>query len=150
VKPSNPDEEDDGQPDAAGAPPSLAPQQRPRRPAGLRAAVVNGPRNSILFVECRADAVILYPLGLRLAVADLGTSAANSPLTRAVQQHLARRQAARPGELDRIEVRFLVHQDALRTYHWAYPLLAGLPVAQKRQNLDPEDDVRAIMLAATP
>jgi hypothetical protein len=148
-KPTSPEEEDDGPPDATGAPPSLLAQQRQRRPAGLRPAVVNGPHGSILFVECRADGVILHPAGTRIAAADLGTNA-SSPLTRAVQQYLARRQAIRPGEPERVEVRFLVRGDALRTYHRAYPLLAGLPVVQKRQNLDPADDIRAIMLAATP
>jgi hypothetical protein len=143
----NADDEEGGPPDPSGAPPSYLDQQRPRRPAGLRPAVVHGARNSILFIECRADAVLVHPLNLRIALADLGTEAA-SPLTQAVQQHLARHQNLRPGEPDRVEVRFLVRPDGLRTYHQAYPLLGRLQVTQKRQNLDPADDIRAIMLAA--
>ena len=58
-----------------------------------------------------------------------------------------RRQATvRPGDLPyRPQIRFLVWPDALRSFHLAYPALEGLAVPKTRQNLQPEDDVFAIV-----
>jgi hypothetical protein len=38
-----------------------------------------------------------------------------------------------------------VRPETLRVYHAAYPLFSDLPIAQTRQTLAPEDDVRTII-----
>ena len=45
----------------------------------------------------------------------------------------------------RPQVHFLVRPENLRTYHLAFPALDALPVPKVRQNLQPEDDVAAIV-----
>jgi hypothetical protein len=60
---------------------------------------------------------------------------------------MARQQALTlPGEKPLPpHIRFLVHPDAVRTYHMTYPALERISVPQTRQNLLPEDDVSAIV-----
>ena len=45
----------------------------------------------------------------------------------------------------RPEVHFLLRPENLRTYHLAFPALDTLHVPKMRQNLQPEDDVAAIV-----
>jgi hypothetical protein len=101
----------------------------------------------VLFLECRADSVVLYPPGREYTQADL-TSPSN-PLLNTIQDMIARRQAlVRPGELPyRPHLRFLVRPESLRTFHQVYPLLGSLAIPKSRQNLQPEDDAAAIIAA---
>jgi hypothetical protein len=58
-----------------------------------------------------------------------------------------RRQAlVRPGDMPfRPQVRYLVHPESIRSYHSTYPILNTLGIPQTRQNLEPDDDVAAIV-----
>lgn len=98
-------------------------------------------------MECRAEEVVLYPARQEFPLRTLILGAEGNPLRKAIQTMIERRQASvRPGELPyRPQVRFLVGPDALRTFHLAYPALEGLAVPKTRQNLQPEDDVLAIV-----
>jgi tetratricopeptide (TPR) repeat protein len=140
--PLNPGEkpERDDTPRLAPLPPSR------KQPPPLRVArLTGGDRDYIIFIECRADDVVLYP-SRRLFTAQ--SFAHGSPaLLQAVQQMIERKQAlVRPGELPyRPQIRYLVHQESIRTYHTVYPCLDALDVPKTRQNLDPDDDVPSIV-----
>jgi hypothetical protein len=125
-------------------PPGVRPQPRT---VPLRPALLGGEREWVIFVECQRDAVILYPTRRPFSLESLSHSPAHNPLYLAVRQLLARRQALiRPGERPlQPHIRYLVHPDAVRTYHMTYPALERLSVPQTRQNLQPEDDVSAIV-----
>jgi hypothetical protein len=120
------------------------PMPRPRS-IPLRPASLHGDRDWRLFVECRADAVVLYPSRQVFPLTALGGP--GNPLEQAVRQLIDRRQALlRPGEPPfRPHVCFLVRPENLRTYHLAFPALEALPVPKSRQNLQPEDDVDALV-----
>jgi hypothetical protein len=120
-------------------------QQQPRRPVALRPAQLSGDRDWIIFVECRADTMVLYPSRREFPVASLGRGP-NNPLAQAVQKMIDRRQASvRPGDPPyRPQIRFLVRPENIRTFHMGYPALDSLPVPKRRQNLEPEDDPVAI------
>jgi hypothetical protein len=125
-------------------PPQLAPLpgKAPRSPTGPRPQF--GPsRDWFVLVECRGDAVVLYPGGRRFTPAALGTSEANA-LVQAVQDLAARRQAmVRAGELPyRVQIRFLVRPDGLSTYYRAYPVLEAVQLPMTRRNLDADEEVR--------
>jgi hypothetical protein len=97
----------------------------------------------VIPIECTANALLLYPGGLRIELTTLTQSnPKNNPLLQAVQQMIARRQAlVRPGEPPyRPVIRFLVRADGLRAYYLAYPALESLQVPMTRENLLPEDN----------
>ena len=98
----------------------------------------------MIYVECRADGVVLRNAGQKFAPPSAG---GDNPLLQSLRQTIARRQATvRPGEpLYRPEVRFLVRPDALKTYHLAYPAVDGLPAEKKAQNLGPDEDAAAVI-----
>ena len=100
----------------------------------------------MIYIECRADSLVLYPSRQEIFLKDLGGSATNNPLLVAVQQMISRRQAGlRPEDPPyRPQVRFLLRPENLRTLHAAYPALEALPVPKTRQNLEAEDDPAAI------
>ncbi len=105
---------------------------------------LHGDRDWRIFIECRADTVVLYPSRRSFPLTDLG--GLDNPLVRAVTEMIDRRQGLlRPGEMPfRPEVHFLVRPENLRTYHLAFPALDALPVPKVRQNLQPEDDPAAV------
>jgi hypothetical protein len=117
-----------------------------KRPPPMRSARLNGDRDYLIFIECKADSVVLYPSQREFALSSL-TGGANHPLVQAVQQMIERKQSGvRSGELPyRPQIRFLVRPETLRAYHSAYPLVDALPIMKTRQNLIPEDDVRSII-----
>jgi hypothetical protein len=131
------------------APPVVrAPTQAPRKPIALRPVQLTGDRDFMIYIECRADGVVLYPSQRLFPAEVLSSSSANSnALAQAVQQMIDRRQASvQPGALPyRPQVCFLVHPDTVRMYHMAYPALDALSVPKVRQNLDHDDDVLAIV-----
>jgi hypothetical protein len=98
-----------------------------------------GNRDWIIFVECSRQAVVVKQGKQRFTVETL-EAAPNGPhpLTEAVRQMIARRQATvRAGEPPfRPMLRFQVQPEGLRTYYLAYPLLAPLGVPMARENVE--------------
>jgi hypothetical protein len=127
----------------------------PDLPGGPRArrrpAVLHGEQEWTIFLECRADGVILYPYRQRFSLAQLRAAAVAegraNPLLSAVLQLIHRRQGGSRthGPALRTQLRFLVRPDGLRSYHLAFPLLDLLGVPKKRVNLRAEDDVQALI-----
>jgi quinolinate synthase len=112
------------------------------RPISLR-----GDRDWKIFIECRANDVVLYPSGLHFRLNEL--AGPDNLLAQAVTKMIDRRQGlVRPGETPfRPQVHFLVRPEHLRTYHQAYPALEALDLPISQHRLQPEDDVRAIITA---
>jgi hypothetical protein len=126
--------------------PKLPKASRP--PAALRPARLSGDRDWIVFVECKTEGVVVYPTHLLIPVSALGRASGSNPLLQPVQQLIDRKQATvRRDAPYRPEVRFLVHADAGRTYHLAYPTLDALAAPKTAQTLAPEDDVAVIVAA---
>src|SRR5207248_600475 len=69
-------------------------QKRSARSSGIRPTLLNGNRDWIIAVECRADGVTLVPTQQHIAIADLAVAASSNPLAAAVQGLIARRQAS--------------------------------------------------------
>ena len=111
----------------------------------MRLAGLHGDRDWFIYVECRADCVVLYPTQRTYSLASL--SGPDNPLLEAVRHMIERRQGlVQPGDPPyRPQVRFLVRPENLRAYHLAFPALEALPVPKSRQNLDADDDVAAIV-----
>ena len=120
----------------------------PRKPVALRPARLNGDRDYFIWIECRADSVVLYPSQriFPLSVLSRGGASGN-PLALAVQQMIDRRQALAPAGSPpyRPQVCFLVRPENVRGYHTAYPALDALTVPKVRRNLGAQDDVLAIV-----
>ena len=118
---------------------------RPARSAPVRPGRILGNRDWIIPIECRADAVILYPTRKKIPVAQLAQGdGLNNPLFQEVQRLIERRQAMiLPGDPPyRPIVRFLVRPDATQSYYLAYPCLEGLQVPMKRVNLDEQEEIK--------
>lgn len=126
-------------PDGAG---DETPRQVPLRPARIA-----GTGDLTVFVECRADRIVLHPTRQEVALNQLGQAPLYNPLHQAVRTLMRRhREAARPGDPGaRVVIRFLVHPDAERTYHLAYPPLETVSVPKARTTLLPGDDVQRIV-----
>jgi hypothetical protein len=128
------------------APP--APLPKTERPApSLRPARLVGDRDWIVFVECKPEGVVVYPTRLLVPTSALAHPSGGNPLMQSIQQLIDRKQATvRAGEPPyRPEVRFLVHPDAGRTYHLAYPMLDNLAAPKTAQDLTPDDDVSVLV-----
>lgn len=141
-----------GEPGRSSDEPSL-PAGSARPAAGERSGTRPAPRpvrlsstrDWSILVECTAGAVILYPGETRLSLSSLTLSRGNdNPLVKAVRDLAGRRQTSvRPGELPyRVQVRFLVRPDGLRSFHTAYPLLEPLGLPMARQDIDRSEEVR--------
>ena len=120
----------------------------PRKPVAFRPARLTGDRDYTIYIECRADSVVLYPSQrvYPLSVLSRGGLSGN-PLALAVQQMIDHRQSLVPEGTPpyRPQISFLVRPETVRGYHTAYPALDGLSIPKVRRNLDPEDDVLAIV-----
>lgn len=118
----------------------------PRRSANLRPALISGDRDWVIFIECRANSLVVYPSRQEIPVAALGRGP-NNPLVQQVRQMIDRKQATvRPGDMPyRPHVRFLVRPQFEATFYQAYPSLDGLTVPKSRQTLEPEDNVQEII-----
>jgi len=122
--------------------------ERPRKPVALRPARLTGDRDYTIYIECRADSVVLYPSQRSFPLNDLSRGGpAGNPLAQAVQQMIDRRQALVPAGQPpyRPQICFLVLQQNMRVFHLAYPALDALTIPKRRHNLDPDDDVLAIV-----
>jgi hypothetical protein len=142
-----------GSPAAARfATPTAGPPRRRPASGGLRPAWVHGGRDWTIYIECRADAVVLYPSERTFTVAQAASDAAFNPLVAVLRQMIERRQSARrPGEPPFYpKVCLLVRSENLRTFLTVYPALEAVPVPKTRQNLDPDDDVGDIVRGVNP
>jgi hypothetical protein len=112
-----------------------------RRPARL------SERDWIIYLECLADRVILYPARTEFPLAAVTAPPETNTLLAAVRKMIDRRQATlAPGDVPyRPEIRFLLRPDSLRVFHSTYPIFDALPVPKTRQNIAAEDDVRSVM-----
>jgi hypothetical protein len=127
-------------------------QSAARKPASLRPAWVHGGRDWTIFVECRADALVLYPSQRQFALAQVMGDGAGNPLVQAIEQMIQRRQTSRrPGEPPyHPQVCLLVRPENVRTFLRIYRSLEALSVPITRRNLDPSDDVISIVTGAIP
>jgi hypothetical protein len=122
--------------------PEPAPGQ-PRRRLPLRPAQISGAREVVFFVECRPDEVVVYPTRAQVSLDHLTHSPMHNKLYQTVRQLILRQQAHAPDA--KVQIRFLIHRDAERTFHRAYPVLEGLPVPKAQYHLMPDDDVARIV-----
>ena len=113
----------------------------------LRPALVSGAGVLTVFIECRADQVIVHPTAQAVPLEGLHLVPAINPLYQTVHQLITRRQAtlASRDTPFRVQIRFLVHRDAERVYHQAYPALQTIPVPKKSYLLQPGDSVEQIL-----
>jgi hypothetical protein len=120
-----------------------------RKPVILRPARLGSDDDYVVFIECCADRIVIYPSRKTVAIESLNHGQNYNPLYKTVEQMINRRLSTlRPGEKPpHIQVRFLVHRDGDRTLHLAYPVLEGMPMEKVRYNLQPEDDVARIIRA---
>jgi hypothetical protein len=103
----------------------------------------------VIFVECQADQVIIYPSRRRVPLEALSHTPNYNVLFKTIEQMVARRLSTLlPGETPpHVQVRFLVHRDAERTLHLAYPGLAAMPVEKVQYILRPGEDVERLIRA---
>jgi hypothetical protein len=125
---------------------------RPRKPVVARPAWVHGGRDWTIYVECRADAIVLYPSQRTFALAPASSETADNPLRTAIEQMIERRQSSRrPGEPPyHPQLCLLVRPEHVRTFLTVYPALEALPIPKTRRNLEAEDDVITIVTSPSP
>jgi hypothetical protein len=121
-------------------PDSLAPPPRKNRP--LLPARIGDAEETTIFIECRSTGVVVHPTGQTIPLAALGESVASNALHRAVSAQFA----SHKGNPARRQIRFLIHRDAERTFHAAYPVLDDIKVEKTRYTLQPGDDVSQLIL----
>jgi hypothetical protein len=100
-------------------------------------------REVVFFVECRPDAVVVHPSRVQVSVDHLTHGAMHNKLYQSVRQLLQRQLTRAPDS--KVQIRFLIHRDAERTFHRAYPVLEGLPVPKTQYHLLPDDDVARLV-----
>ena len=119
-------------------PDSLAPaRNRPLLPARIGDA-----EETTIFIECRSTGVVVHPTGQTIPLAALGEAPANNALHRTVSAQFA----SHKGNPARRQIRFLIHRDAERTFHAAYPVLEDIKVEKTRYTLQPGDEVSQLIL----
>jgi hypothetical protein len=113
----------------------------------LRPASLGNDHDYVIFIECLADRLVIYPSRRRVGIDSLNHSSAFNVLFKTVEQMIARRLSTlQPGEKPpHIQVRYLVHSDGERTLHLAYPVLDSMGIEKVRISLQPEDDVERII-----
>jgi hypothetical protein len=128
------------------APTPVAPPKERRQPV-LRPARLSGDRDWPIFIECQADAAVVYPSRVTIPVAAVVNDRDGNPLLHTVQNLIDRRQATvRPGEVPyRPQILLLYRLEHLRTYHQVYPALYRLNVPKKAVLMEPEDDVLSVI-----
>jgi hypothetical protein len=104
-------------------------------------------RDWIIYIECRAESVVLYPAQMEFPLAALLAPPQTNALLATVRKQIERRQSmVAPGDAPfRPQIRFLIRPGSLRTFHATYPIFDGVQVPKTRQNLAAEDDVRSVM-----
>jgi hypothetical protein len=110
--------------------PSKQPKPVPSRPAALAVG-----RELEFTIECKADGVTLLQTNERFALAAL--SNVENPLRNAIET-LIRRRRERTPEL-RVQLRFLIHTDGLRSYYEAAASLESLKLPTSTERLKPQN-----------
>lgn len=106
----------------------------------------------MIYVECRANALVLYPSQRQFPLDQAASDKAGNPLVTAIEQMILRRQSARrPNEPPyRPQLCLLVRPENVRAFLRAYRALEALSVPITRRNLDPDDDVYSIVTGSNP
>lgn len=130
--------------------PTMTPARH--KPVVSHPAWVHGGRDWIIYIECRADSLVLYPSQRSFPLVQVMSDPAGNPLAKAIGQMIDRRQSLRrAGEPPyRPQVCLLVRPEYTRTFLSVYPALEALPVPKTRRNLDADDDVIDIVNGASP
>lgn len=117
------------------------------KPIPMRPARISGADETMIFVECRPDIVVVYPSRQQIGIDSLNHTPPHNPLTKAVNQIITQQQArVRAGLAPaRFHLRFLVHPGAELSYHRAYPALETVPVPKSRYALMGDDSVPRII-----
>lgn len=120
----------------------------PQQPRPLRIARLEGEREYTLFVECRASGLVLQPEGISIPGHELETEAGAKRFVDLISRQMEKKNRKNPpGEPPlRGRLKFLVWGDGVRWYHASFPLVEGLDIPKVRQNLEPEDSIREILL----
>ena len=121
-------------------------EAQPPRP--LRIARLEGEREYTLFVECRASGLVLQPEGIPIPGNELETESGAKRFVDLISKQIDRKNRKNaPGDPPlRGRLKFLVWADGVRWYHASFPLVEGLDIPKVRQNLEPEDNIREILL----
>jgi hypothetical protein len=132
---------------APGARPGFAGPQPAGQPAPMRPARVSEPGDTVIYIECRPDTVVVYPARKQIGIDSLNHTPPHNPLTQTVNQVIARQQALarNGGSPARFHVRFLIHPGCERAYHRAYPALETVPAPKSSYRLMADDDVARIV-----
>lgn len=119
-----------------------------KEPRPLRVARLDGSRDFILFIECNAQGIIVYPDKQRFPGHILETEEGAKRLLNLMRQQVERRTKKTPAgdPAPKGQIRFLVHPEGLRWYHASFPIIEELQIKTTRQSLIPEDSVREIIL----
>ncbi|NBR06832.1 MAG: hypothetical protein EBT92_13810, partial [Planctomycetes bacterium] len=149
----NREDESQSQSDAQDATARIAaplPELGPRKtqnPTPLRAARLFADRDWVIFVECKFEEILVHPNRLVIPTSLLASEEGVKRFVQEIEKIIQRKQSTvRPGEPPyRPEVRFLVWPDGLKPYHLSYPALQMAGIKQKRQNLEPEDNIKEII-----
>ncbi|MFO0863650.1 MAG: hypothetical protein U0744_03145 [Gemmataceae bacterium] len=107
-----------------------------KKPPPIGRLIAN--RDYQIVVKCLADHVEVTPGGFDFDMTDANETTIDRDLTASVRELAERRQATvRPGETPyRVNVRFQVHPEGLRTYLRVYPLMESLNLPMSRENLE--------------
>ncbi len=127
--------------------PSSGSGEKPE-PRPLRIGRLEGEREYTLFVECRAKGLVLQPEGVVIPGLDLETEEGARRFVELIRRQIDKKtRGNREGEPpSRGKLKFLVWGDGVRWFHASFPLVEGLDIVKVRQNLDPEDSIRDILL----
>ena len=117
-------------------------------PRPLRIGRLEGEREYTIYVECRAKGLVMQPEGLQIPGQDLETEEGAKRFVEMIRRQIDKKNRAnREGEPPiRGKLKFLVWGDGVRWFHASFPLVEGLDIVKVRQNLDPEDSIRDILL----
>ena len=111
------------------------------RPFPLLPARVGGSDETVVFLECLSDGVVVHPSGKSFSIDSLN----HSPSHNAMYQTVAAKLAKHTGDPKRRTIRFLIHRDGEKTFHLAYPVFNGLSVDKSSYNLQADDEVSRIV-----
>lgn len=130
--------------------PSVAPPRH--RPVVTKPGWVHGGRDWTIYLECREEGVVLYPMERMFSLAEATREPSSNTLIKTIQQMIDRRQSARrPDEPPyHPSLCLLVRPEHIRTYLSVSSALQALPTPKTRRNLDDDDDLIGIVTGSVP